>query len=120
VSTQRERYYVRAPIFDPDPDPFIVATSTIIALVLGAVGIGLWTNKGVLNNIIVALNPGILELEEKRIESQKDAYRSMVLIIALIVIAIGIFLYWRGKTEEGILKRERRAQRRVYRKRVRS
>jgi len=123
VST-KQKYYVRAPLFDPDPDPFVITTSVIVALVFGVAGIGLYANKNILNNLLLTFNPKIQELmdkqteaEIKKAEAMMDAMRSLVLIVAIIVLGLGMFMYYREKQRETLMKKERRAQRKIYRRR---
>lgn len=74
--------------YDPDPDP---AIGIIIGLAIAIFGVVSWTNPGFLNNLLFAIKPDLMELEEERLKAQQEMWRTILLIVA---ICAGIFVLW--------------------------
>ena len=77
--------------YDPDPDPSPgIGIFILIGLAVG--GIGLWTNPGVINNILMMIRPELIEVEEERLKAQVESIKYICIIVA--IIAATILLFW--------------------------
>lgn len=109
--------YVRRPIYDPDPDPDPIGVIAIgILAVIGVIGGALFTNPNVLTNLQLMLDPELKEIEEKRIEAQKEMMTIIGIVMVLVAIIVLAYIFWRWNTR----KKEAKARIRLNSKRLRT
>lgn len=90
IPTQRVMY-----VYDPDPDPS-PGLMTIFAIIAVVGGLALWTNPGVLNNLMVMFNPEIAEYEEKKREDMLNTLKWIAIIVAIIG-GILLLVWWSSR-----------------------
>ena len=103
--------HVRSGIFDPDPEPNPFPIAILLLGIVGALGIALWTNPGMVNNLMIMLNPEVAKETEENRKAMLDTMKYILIITALICLTIALFYYWRysaQKREEKRLMRKRR------------
>ena len=112
--------YVRrgiAPMYDPDPDPDPIGVIAIAILaVIGVTGGALFTNPNLVNNFMMMIDPSLKELEEDRLEAQKEMVKTIGIVLALIAIVVVIYIFWRWNTQ----KKEAKARIKLNSKRLRT
>lgn len=115
----QERVYVRrglrVPMFDPDPDPIGVVAIAILAII-GVTGGALFTNPNIVNNFMMMLDPELKDVEEKRLEAQKQLTTTIGIVMVIIAVLVIFYIFWRWNTQKKEAKKRIRTNMNMIRK----
>lgn len=111
--------YVRRPIaprYDPDPDPDPIGVIAIATLALiGVAGGTVLTNPNILNNILMILDPELKDIEEKRLEANKQLMTTIGIVMVIVAVIVLAYIWWRWNTKKKEAKRYRNYRNRSLR-----
>lgn len=111
--------YVRralTPRYDPDPDPDPIGVVAIAILaIIGVAGGTVLTNPNILNNILMMLDPELKEVEEKRIEANKQLMTTVGIVMVLVAVIVLAYIWWRWNMQKKEARKRRNYTRRTLR-----
>lgn len=111
--------YVRRPItprYDPDPDPDPIGVVAIAICVIGVcLGASTVVSPNLWTNLMIMLKPELKELEEERLQAQKDTVNAIMVMLAIVAIMVLAYIWWRWNMQ----KKEAQKRIRLNTKRIR-
>lgn len=82
-----------------DPDPFIISTGTVIAIILIGLTVG-GTSMAIqrpsfFDHILMMIDPSIKEMADEELKATKEFWRMLFIVILIVALIAGAVLWWR-------------------------